>query len=40
MITTDLEQISSQLESENSRDRLLALASLRQVTAEDASASH
>ncbi len=36
MISTDLEQISLQLESENSRDRLLALASLRQVSAEDA----
>ncbi len=36
MITTDLQQISLQLESENSRDRLLALASLRGVSAEEA----
>ncbi|MGB5768503.1 MAG: HEAT repeat domain-containing protein, partial [Crocosphaera sp.] len=36
MIDTSLEQISLQLDSENSRDRLLALASLRQVAAEEA----
>ncbi|MDJ0657863.1 MAG: HEAT repeat domain-containing protein [Crocosphaera sp.] len=36
MIATDLQQISLQLESENSRDRLLALASLRGVSAEEA----
>ncbi|MEL4897252.1 HEAT repeat domain-containing protein [Crocosphaera sp. Alani8] len=33
---TELEQISLQLESTNSRDRLLALASLREVSAEEA----
>ncbi len=31
-----LEQIAAQLESENSRDRMVALASLRNVSAEDA----
>ena len=36
MINADLQQISLQLESENSRDRLLALASLREVSAEEA----
>ena len=36
MSNTQLDQISVQLESQNSRDRLLALASLRQVSAEDA----
>jgi HEAT repeat protein len=32
----DLEEISRQLDSENSRDRMLALASLREVPAQDA----
>src|SRR6476469_7703045 len=36
MTDSHLEQISTQLESENSRDRMLALASLRQVTAAEA----
>ena len=31
-----LEQISSQLDSESSRDRMIALASLRNVSAEEA----
>ena len=36
MSKVNLEKISSQLESLNSKDRLLALASLREVKAEDA----
>jgi HEAT repeat protein len=36
MSQLNLEEISVQLESSNSRDRLLALASLREVPAEDA----
>lgn len=36
MTPLNLEQISTQLESESSRDRMLALASLRSVPAEDA----
>ena len=35
-MSLSLEQISSQLDSENSRDRMIALASLRNVSAEDA----
>ena len=36
MTQLTLEQISSQLDSENSRDRMIALASLRNVPAEEA----
>jgi len=36
MTTPDLAHIASQLESPDSKDRLLALASLRQVAAQDA----
>ena len=36
MCSLSLEQIAHQLESTNSRDRMLALASLREVPAQDA----
>lgn len=36
MTSLSLEQIAHQLDSENSKDRLLALASLREIPAEDA----
>ncbi|MGH2414247.1 MAG: HEAT repeat domain-containing protein, partial [Microcystaceae cyanobacterium] len=36
MSQLNLAQISAQLESSNSRDRLLALVSLRKVPAQDA----
>jgi len=36
MSIVNLQEISDNLESSNSKDRLLALASLRQVDAEDA----
>ena len=36
MSQVNLEQISAKLESENSADRMLALASLRHVAAQDA----
>ena len=36
MTQLNLEQISDQLDSSNSRDRLLALVSLREIAAQDA----